>query len=87
VWAGALILALLAFVLGHVNRRRFRQICMAFLIVSPMIVMTIGLAFVPPEPPSYLLEWPRVMSMALPVLITWWCSAFVGYFAARWSVR
>jgi hypothetical protein len=72
---------------GHLNRRRLRRICMAVLIVSPIIVMTIGLAFVPPTPPSYLLEWPRAMSMVLPALLIWWCSAFVGYFVARWSVR
>ena len=86
-WSGIWIVALLAFALAHFNNQRTRQFSLAALIVSPIITVTIGLAFVPPTPPSYLAEWPRAMWLALPVLAVWMALSIIGFFVGRWSVR
>jgi hypothetical protein len=87
VWSKLWVVAVVAFALGHFRTRRVRQISLAALMVLPIIILTAGLALVPPTPPSFLMEWPRAMALALPWFASWLCLAIVGYFAARWSVR
>lgn len=81
------IVAFVAFAIGHFRKRRARQIGLALLIASPIIVLTVGLALVPPTLPSFITEWPHAMWTALPVFVTWLGLAILGYVAARWSVR
>jgi hypothetical protein len=87
MWCGLWVVAVVAFGLAHFASRRTRQIGITALIASPVIFLTIGLAFVPPTPPTYLIEWPRAMLMAMPILVAWAALSAVGYFAGRWSVR
>lgn len=86
-WSGIWVVAIIAFALAHFDSRRTRQVAMAALVASPIIIVTVALAFVPPTPPSYLAEWPRAMRMALPMLAVWLALSVIGFFAGRWSVR
>lgn len=87
VWSGIWIAAIVAFTLAHFDSQRTRQFSLAALVVSPIIFITIGLAFVPPTPPSYLAEWPRAMWLALPILALWLGLSLIGFLVGRWSVR
>ncbi len=86
-WSGIWVAAVLALLLAHFDSSRTRLLSLAALVVSPVIGITVGLAFVPPTPPSYLAEWPRAMRMTLPILAVWAGLSVIGFFAGRWSVR
>lgn len=86
-WSGIWIAAIVAFALAHFDNQRTRRFSLAALVVSPVILITFGLVFVPPTPPSYLAEWPRAMRLASPIIAVWMGLSIVGFFVGRRSVR
>jgi len=78
---------LLGFLVGYILSNRRRWATYVLLLLSPVLAMTLVMAFTPPAPPSFLAWWGAAMVMISPVIIIWAISTTVGFATARWNVR
>ena len=77
----------LVLLMGYIRSNRGRWASYVVLLLSPVLAMTLVMAFTPPAPPRFLAWWSTALAIISPVSIIWAILATVGFATARWNVR